>query len=306
MSGTHTTTVPATAIDSTALPIARDIALGADERELICSEIWGGNKFVSTTIRLPGLVGTIYSKPCKGENGGDVHYLTACSAGSVARICLADVMGHGEDVAQMSNWLLATLRKHMNHKDPEQSFEELNQLAADQGVQYITTAICVSYQSVKGRLLYCLAGHHPALIHKAGTGKVEELKLDDTKRVHHVSDLPFGVEAESQYTLGEACVEPGDRLLLYSDGIIETPGANRDYYGLQRLTDLMTQNADLDHHALGEKILEDLAAFNPHNNLEHDDVTFMLLDATERPQGPMLYRMLKSRLRKMLVSTQDH
>ena len=86
-------TPPESEIDLTAL---------ATPRTLACGEVFGGNEPVHTAIELPGLHGVLYSHPCHGVRGGDVHYLSVCGSGLLARVCIADVLGHGEVVAQVS------------------------------------------------------------------------------------------------------------------------------------------------------------------------------------------------------------
>ena len=51
------------------------------ELQLVCSEIWGGNRPVSTPVDLPGMRGVLYSEPADGRKGGDVHYLSVCGSG---------------------------------------------------------------------------------------------------------------------------------------------------------------------------------------------------------------------------------
>ena len=77
---------------------------------LVCGEVRGGNEPVWTVVDLPGLSGVLYSNPCHGESGGDVHYCSMCNSGIIARVCLADVAGHGERVAGVARVMHAELR----------------------------------------------------------------------------------------------------------------------------------------------------------------------------------------------------
>jgi len=72
---------------------------------LVCWKVWGGNGKAEVALSIPGLRGHLYSQPCDSERGGDLYYLSACGSGALARLCVADVTGHGESVATFSGWL---------------------------------------------------------------------------------------------------------------------------------------------------------------------------------------------------------
>ena len=58
---------------------------------LVCTEIWGGNRKVIRTIRLPSLVAWVASAPFEeGEGGGDLHYMSVCDHDLISRVALAD------------------------------------------------------------------------------------------------------------------------------------------------------------------------------------------------------------------------
>src|SRR5947209_4327986 len=88
--------------------------LGPPALQLVCAEIWGGNRAVYRAVELPGLRGVLFSSPSDGGRGGDVHYLSVCGSGLLSRMCVADVVGHGEAVAAVSGEMHVLLRKLMN------------------------------------------------------------------------------------------------------------------------------------------------------------------------------------------------
>ena len=139
---------------------SESLKTSADEPslELVCSEVWGGNRSVERPVRLPGLSGWIYSQPCEGHRGGDVHYLSSCAAGLMSRVCLADVVGHGRQVAQMSGWIHRLLKKYMSNPDPQRILSALNRQAVEAGFEALTTAALASYYSPTGLLRFGYAG----------------------------------------------------------------------------------------------------------------------------------------------------
>src|SRR5262245_2258580 len=92
-----------------------------------CMEIWGGNTSVGTPVALPGLTGWVHSKPVEpAVEGGDVYYLSVCSAGLLSRIVLADVAGHGQAVGGAAVILRDLLRHHVNAFDQSELMRGIN------------------------------------------------------------------------------------------------------------------------------------------------------------------------------------
>src|SRR5213593_4685979 len=68
-----------------------------------CFEQWGGNGSADHAVDLPGLAGWVYSAPLDpASGGGDVHYFSVCSRGSISRTAVADVAGHGSLASSMA------------------------------------------------------------------------------------------------------------------------------------------------------------------------------------------------------------
>jgi len=66
---------------------------------LTCQEVWGGNRKVIRTVKLPSLVAWVASFPLnEGEGGGDLHCMSVCDYDLISRVALADVSGHGSEV----------------------------------------------------------------------------------------------------------------------------------------------------------------------------------------------------------------
>src|SRR5260370_8772952 len=69
-------------------------------RHLACTETWAGNDQTASLIELPGLTAWEHSVPGDLSHArGDVHYVSVCPNCAVSRIALADVSGHGQEVA---------------------------------------------------------------------------------------------------------------------------------------------------------------------------------------------------------------
>ena len=187
---------------------------------LACLELRGGNHLAAYAAELPGLAGWVSCRPLRpSPRGGDLYYLSACSHGVVARVVLADVAGHGEAVSAAAVRLHDALRQHVDHWDQSTLIRQLNDsfLKGAQGLQF-ATAFLASFYSDSGELLFTNAGHLPPLWYRAAT---EEWSLlyDSTPLSKEIVDLPLGLIAGTSYRQTAVQLEPGDLLLLYTDGI---------------------------------------------------------------------------------------
>jgi hypothetical protein len=75
--------------DKAIMPIGAVPRSDGESMVLVCNEVWGGNRTFHGPIELPGLRGVLFSQPCEGGRGGDVHYLSVCGSGLVSRALLA-------------------------------------------------------------------------------------------------------------------------------------------------------------------------------------------------------------------------
>ncbi|MHC4493982.1 MAG: PP2C family protein-serine/threonine phosphatase, partial [Planctomycetota bacterium] len=200
--------------------------------ELKCAEIWGGVRNQDQDVRAAGLTASLYSSACDGGKGGDIYYLSVCDAGDLTRVAIADVVGHGEPVSAVSQWLYEALDRHMNDGDGHEVLAELNGLASDRGLEAMTTASIAAYFQPKEAGLFAYAGHHPALVLRRGEGSWTAV---DAEQAGDPSNMPLGVLAETGYSQRVVPLSRGDRLFLYTDGVLEAPSPTGELFGRQRL-----------------------------------------------------------------------
>ena len=194
---------------------------------LACMEVWGGNGRVAQALDLPGLAGWVYSEPYAGsDTGGDVYYLSACSRGQVARVCIADVAGHGADASRMAAALRDLMRKHVNAWDQSEFARELNQAfqAAVTPGHFATAALFGLYCET-GELVATNGGHMPPLWYHAARKEWELLGDAVTADAADIG-LPLGLIDGTSYIQTAVRLLPGDILLLYTDAFNEA--ANRE------------------------------------------------------------------------------
>lgn len=264
--------------------------------EFTCAEVWGGNRPADRRIDLPGMFGRLYSKPCDGGRGGDVHYVSICGSGLVARLCVADVAGHGESVARVSDETHQLLRKSMNDTDQRRVLARLNSRLYGDGVGVMTTLAAATYVAPMRMLSISYAGHPPAWLYRQETGRWEKLFLPSANDRRKIAlDIPLAIDDGTQFTRRKERVRMGDRLLLLTDGVLEALSPTQELFGEERLEALLAAHAGDDVDTLVDEVLAQLVRHTQDEDLAHDDVTLMVLQFRRGPRALGIWDMIKNR-----------
>lgn len=245
--------------------------------KLGCHEVRGGNIRAAYEAELPGLSGWICCRPlAPSPAGGDVYYMSACSKGVMARVVLADVAGHGETVEAAARRLRGAVRQHLDEWDQSVLIRELNDtfLTGSGGYQF-ATAFLASFYCGSGELLFTNAGHMPPLWYRA-SAKEWTLLSDSTPLSKEIADLPLGIIAGTSYRQTAVQLEPGDLLLLYTDGISEAYDESGTQLGLERLLAIARTLPAESAAAAGQELLAAVDRYRGTAPLR-DDETVMAL-----------------------------
>ncbi|MCK6457173.1 MAG: serine/threonine-protein phosphatase [Phycisphaerae bacterium] len=265
---------------------------------LVCSEIAGGNRAIERPVELPGMAGVIYSRPCDGGRGGDVHYLSVCSAGYLSRLCIADVVGHGEAVATFSAEAHRLLRRAMNTPDQRRVLSAVNRRLEQIGFRAMTTAAVATYDAIGRRLSISYAGHPPAWFFRSGEDRWSRVIVREGSLDGGLANLPLGVDAATSYDRTLLSVEPGDRLLLLTDGVLEARDPRGELFGDSRIDALLHAHRRASCAQLGAMLHDALAEFTGTDSPSHDDVTYVLVGFRAGPKGSPLGLLLKNLIRR--------
>lgn len=207
-------------------------------------------------------------KPAR-EVGGDYYDFLPLDDCHLA-IALGDISGKGVSAALLMANLQAMLRIHAKSHGPEaaQVVRDINALlcsATDQA--RFATLFYGIYDSTHRTLNYVNAGHNPPLlVRRAGDGaQVQRLRSTGTV---------LGVFPGAEYRQDVVHLQQGDLLILYSDGITEAMDTQQEFFGDQRLEDLVSALPACSAREVRDRIMdcvETFAAGRPQN----DDITLI-------------------------------
>lgn len=242
-----------------------------------CSEIWGGIRGDQLEVATSGVRASLFSRACDGGKGGDIYYFSVCGSDLLTRIAIADVVGHGESVSNTSQWLYDSLESHMNSGDGTQVFSDLNRRAVEYGYNAITTAVVAAFYRSDRNLYFSYAGHHDVLLNRKGESAWNGLSVDEGEGM---SNVPLGVDENTQFVQNSVLLRTGDRLFFYTDGIIEAPNNEGALFGEERLIEALQRTTGEGIENVRGAVLDTLLAHTS-SSLNHDDVTFMVTEILE-------------------------
>jgi serine phosphatase RsbU (regulator of sigma subunit) len=159
--------------------------------------------------------------------GGDYFDVLELPGGDLLAI-VADVSGKGIQAAIRMSGLQAMVHS-LGFQDlqPGQVLARLNEYLGRGGLSGHFVTACVLRIAADGRRVrYASAGHEALLLAHAG---------GECASIDRPGGLPLGLRAEQQYPESELLLAPGDRLLVYTDGITDTRNSAGELYGHTRL-----------------------------------------------------------------------
>lgn len=207
------------------------------------------------------------------EVGGDFYDFFMVDESHLA-IVMADVSGKGVPAALFMVIGKTLIKDHTQPgRDLGEVFTEVNDLLCESNSEGLfITAFEGVLDLVSGEFTFVNAGHEIPFICKRD-GSYEPYKI-------RAGFVLAGMEG-MRYKCGTMQLSPGDRLFQYTDGVTEATDKDGRLYGMSRLGEILTQNADLPPTELLVKIKEDIDAFVG-NAPQFDDITMLCLEYRER------------------------
>lgn len=156
------------------------------------------------------------------------------SAGGHGTICFGDASGHGHHAAHISSLTRRVLRAEPSDHGPSRLALAANRFLAGLRVPRRFVSLWVGSFKPEGHIRFVDAGHGHWLI----------LSADGSVRaISRIGAIPLGIDAGAEYTPEAVILHPGERLVLYSDGITDQRNQRGEEFGTARLL-RAARNAD--------------------------------------------------------------
>jgi sigma-B regulation protein RsbU (phosphoserine phosphatase) len=184
-----------------------------------------------------------------------------------AGLLIADVAGHGVPAALIASMVkLAATSQRAKAADPASFLSGMNMFLLGNTQEQFVTAAYVYLDAASSTFRYSAAAHPAMLLLRAGN--VVELTENG---------LMLAAFSFATYSTVEHPLQPGDRLVLYTDGLLEATNATGEEFGPQRLSALLKDGAHFNPEAAADHIISSMKTWSKSQN---DDLTFVICDYT--------------------------
>lgn len=181
---------------------------------------------------------------------------------------VADVTGHGVPAALIASMIKVAMQSVApSAHDPREVLRGLNQILFRQSLDQFATAAYLWLDTENQRALYSAAGHPPLL--RWRQGKLERIESNG---------LMFGVIPDPDYPVFDLPICPGDRFLLYTDGVIEPENASGDLFGDYKLEEVICNHQSRSPSDLSDQLLSEIRLWQPASLAQQDDITLIVID----------------------------
>jgi len=187
-------------------------------------------------------------------------------------ILVADVAGHGVPAALVASMIKVAVSSHADvATEPERVVAGLNSTLCAQAEGQYATAVYVFLDTAERLGRYAAAGHPPVLLWHRSTRTM--LRLD-------TGGLLLGVRPTEQYVRSTFALQPGDRLLIYTDGLLEAVNGMGEVFGDTRLDEFIRMHQDLPTEQFAQQLLKEVLAWPGirNANAQTDDITAVVID----------------------------
>ncbi|HEX3395615.1 MAG TPA: SpoIIE family protein phosphatase [Steroidobacteraceae bacterium] len=199
---------------------------------------------------------------------GDFYDFIELPDGRIGLV-MADVSGKGVPAAFFMAVSRTNLRElAVHHTDPGACLAHTNDLLCTQNPMdlFVTVFYCI-FDPATGTLEYANAGHNPPIMRR-GNGSIEALNGSWGRML--------GVREGAKFPNHAVQLEPGDRLILYTDGVTEAFDVSYEAYGEQRLIAEIQAHGDGPADSLIERIFGSVTRFAG-SAAQSDDITLAVL-----------------------------
>ncbi|MFC1555824.1 PP2C family protein-serine/threonine phosphatase [candidate division KSB1 bacterium] len=199
--------------------------------------------------------------------GGDYYDFIPFGNNELA-ICLGDISGKGMPAALLMANLQATIRGQvLTGKPPKESIARSNDLIymSTEANKFATLFYSI-LKPEENELIFTNAGHDPPILFQSAS----------QNRYLKSGGPVLGFMSGLEYLQETVRMQPGDTIVVYSDGITEAMDTNDDEFGEDRLVQIVSDNKDISANELIEKIISDVR-IHALNVPQSDDITIVII-----------------------------
>ncbi|HUX09043.1 MAG TPA: SpoIIE family protein phosphatase [Terriglobia bacterium] len=228
--------------------------------------------------KLPALRTLEYAGGCAPARqvGGDYYDFLELQPGRLALV-LADIAGKGVSGALLMANLQANLRSQyaMALDDMQRLLLSVNRLFYENtSDNSYATLFFADYDDATHRLRYVNCGHLPPLLLRACGPSGEVAASPPVVERLKATSTVLGLFADWECSVAETELNPGDTLILYTDGVTEATGPADDEFGEQRLIETLCTHPNLPAQPLLEAVIQAVQKFSPQE--QADDITLVV------------------------------
>jgi sigma-B regulation protein RsbU (phosphoserine phosphatase) len=203
---------------------------------------------------------------------GDFYHFIPVDAHRVG-VLVADVSGHGVPAALIAAMMKMAVQSVVPFADsPANVLQGLNRMFFGQAPDQFVTAAYLFMDTQNHKARYSAAGHPPLLLSRGGT-------------LHRIESngLVFGVTPQPDYPVRDISICPGDRFLLYTDGVIEPENAKGKAFGDSKLEQVILDTQMHSPSDLADRLLTEIRSWQPASMNQQDDITLVVIDVSAGP-----------------------
>lgn len=202
------------------------------------------------------------------EVGGDAFDYAL--NGDITHLAVFDAMGHGLEASLLVTVAVGAYRSARRRRlDLEATYVEMDQAVSHHfGAERFVTGMFGELNLSNGLLRWVNAGHPPPMLVRRGR-VVKSLECSPS--------LPLGLSG-SPVGLSEESLEPGDRLLFYTDGVVEARSKEGEFFGQRRLADMLSRETASGQPAPETMRRLSLAVMEHQEGALQDDATMLFLE----------------------------
>ena len=209
---------------------------------------------------------------------GDFYDVHANDESGVG-ILIADVCGHGVGAALIGSMLKVCFASQASHiADPGHVLTEINRILQGKIENSFVTACALFIDFGHGVVRYAAAGHPPPFLQRRSNREI--VKMAEAGTI-------IGPFPDTVYGNAEESVTRGDRLILYTDGIVETRSRRGEFFGEERLEAVIRDHAGDPPESSAEQMVQHLLKWSGRSGGRalDDDLTLIIADVLGEPIG---------------------